>query len=184
MAEANSIPKRMSNRKRPLPSLEDMLKESDRIYSYNVVDGNLYWKGLTNPNRKGWPVIGSIVGGDDGHGYRMCLLLGHKFKVHQIVWLINKREFPQLPIDHIDGDRRNNRIENLRLATDIQNMQNTKKVKHPLGGVQKSRRGPNYTAKIIHHGETIWLGSFPSIELARDAYVEASRNLRGEFSPV
>lgn len=184
MADINSIPFRMGYRKRPLPKLEDMLVEADRIYAYDKEYGELVWREATNKAHPGRCVIGSYVGGDDGHGYKMCMLLGHKFKVHQIVWLINTREFPPMPLDHIDGNKRNNKIENLRLASDLMNMQNLSKVKHDLGGVQKSRRGPRFTSKITFNRAVHHLGSFDTPEEAREAYIQASRSFRGEFSPV
>lgn len=176
-------PRRMSNRKSPLPKLSDMLNEADLIYAYDADIGGLIWRAETLKGRCGKIVIGKQVGGDDGHGYRMCMLLKQKFKVHQIVWLVCKREFPSMPIDHIDGNRRNNKIENLRLATDHQNTMNISSAKREFAGIRPTASGKFRTA-FQYLGKKYTAGTFPTKEEARAAYIRLSRAVRCDFSPV
>lgn len=176
------IPKRMSNRERALPPSAELLAEATRLFSYNAVNGGLIWRCPANKQHPGKTKIGKMVGGDDGHGYLMCALLGHKFKVHQIVWLICKGALPELPIDHVNRDRRDNRIENMRLATDEQNIHNQKSNARKLSGVTKDTRGCGFAARIQHKGKKFYLGYFKTKEDANAAYVKASREIRGEYS--
>lgn len=177
-----SIPSRMNNRKRDLPPESELISEAKRLFKYDTQSGDLIWVQPKDKRHPGKCVIGSIVGGDDGHGYRVCALLGHKFKVHQVVWMICKNEIPKFPIDHINHNRRDNRIENLRLATDQQNLFNIKTSLNEYSGVRTSKN--NFRATIQHNGKKINLGSYKTKDEARFAYIIASRELRGEFSPV
>ena len=188
MATAKSISVRFSYRKKQLPELSVLLAEARRIYQYDAINGGLIWINHKNPKRT-WPAIGTPVGGDDGHGYKMCLLLGHKFKVHQIVWLVVNGELPPGSIDHIDGDRRNNRIENLRVVTDHQNSMNLASCKCDTAGVKrnhyrKTQLKRPYSAVVQHLGRKHSFGSYATIGEARAAYIEGKRKLCGEFSPV
>jgi hypothetical protein len=89
-----------------------------------------------------------------------------------------------LPIDHVDRDRRNNRIENLRLATDAENGANNVVTARPLAGVRKDPKGHGYRADLSIGGKKKYLGYFKTAEDAHAAYVAATREARGEFSPV
>lgn len=184
MATHDITPDRMRNRLKPLPPVETLLAEAKRIYRYDEATGNLVWIRPANPGHPGQAKIGGRVGGSDGHGYLMCMLLGHKFKVHQIVWLLNKGELARFPIDHKNRDRLDTRIENLRLAVDIQNSQNTNKMLGALTGSRSHRGRTGYSAIIQINGKKIYLGYYKSREEAHEAYVLGSRKYRGEFSPV
>lgn len=188
MADPESISVRFSFRKKPLPPTQDLVAEANRIYAYDTDNGGLVWKAHKNPKRP-WPLLGTAVGGDDGRGYKMCLLLGHKFKVHQIVWMLNYGYIPSLSIDHIDGDRRNNKISNLRIVTDHQNSMNLSASKGKLSGIKDlSKHRSNlkcpYAAVVQHNGKKHYFGFFQTKEAARDAYIAGKRFLCGEHSPV
>ena len=141
---------RMSNRKKQLPTNEVLFAAASEYFEYRE-DGGIYFK--KDPRRKECKtskIIGKQVGGDDGNGYLMCMLIGFKFKVHQIVWLLHTKEFPKKPIDHINRERRDNRIENLRLAEDIENMQNLRASTRPYAGVWKSPRSGRFMARMTY----------------------------------
>lgn len=175
---------RMAYRKKTLPATDILLAEARRIYGYDP-SGGLVLVAHANPRHPGRGVIGSAVGGDDGHGYLMCMLLGHKFKVHQIVWLICTGQLAYTPLDHINGNRLDNRITNLRAATDEQNGSNRRR-EGAVPGVhlQRGGRGVRYEASIGHKGQKIALGGYATKEEAEAAYIAASRKLRGDFSPI
>jgi hypothetical protein len=175
---------RMMNRRRELPSSESLLAEARRLFEYDASNGNLIWKSVANRAHPGKAKVGAIVGGDDGNGYRMCALLGHKFKVHQVVWLLQAGSLASHPLDHANRDRRDNRIENLREVTDSQNVANSVVQLRPLAGVKKDSKGRGYSASITVNHCRKYLGYFATAELAHAAYLEATRNVRGDFSPV
>ena len=78
---------------------------------------------------------GDKVGFINDKGYVAVNLLGKNIAVHRLVWMMQHGEMPAL-IDHIDGDRQNNRIENLRLANRFGNAQNKKLNKNNTSGVK------------------------------------------------
>lgn len=183
MATAEFSSVRFSYRKRELPPIDQLVSEARRIYAYNEDAKGLLWKEHKNPKRP-WPPLGSIAGGDDGHGYLMCLVLGHKFKVHQVVWMINYGEFPNKSIDHINGDAKDNRIDNLRLAEDVQNSQNLKTSKREFAGIKKYQNRKGFSAVVQYLGKKHYFGYFATMEEAHAAYLEGKRMLCGDFSPV
>lgn len=188
MAESQFTSVRFSYRKNPLPPNDELLAEATRIYAYDHENGGLIWKAHKNPKRP-WPLLGCSVGGDDGHGYKMCLVLGHKFKVHQVVWMLHNGSLPRMSIDHVDGDRQNNRIENLRVVTDHQNSMNLSAAKREFAGVKdQSKQRPTlkrpFAAVVQHSGKKHYFGYFETREDANAAYILGKRELCGEHSPV
>lgn len=171
---------RMQYRQRPLPSHSDLLAEMHRQWAYDSANGGFTW--ATSCQYK--PRSGSRVGGSDGRGYLMTRLLGHRFKVHRLVWLWHHGELPQGSIDHINRIRSDNRIENIRLATDLQNQGNMESMTRSFAGVSRDPKGRGFVARIQRHGKKTYLGYFATKDAARAAYVEASRRLRGEYSAV
>lgn len=182
MATQESISVRFSYRKKQLPPTAELLAEASRLYEYSHSERGLIWRGHKNPKRP-WPPIGTVAGGDDGHGYRMCLLLGHKFKVHQIVWLLEYGHLPLKGIDHKDRDRRNNLIENLRLASDLDNLQNISTSLNPNSGTKIGVGRTSFQAIVQHRGKKHYFGSFRTKEDAHEAYIGGKRKLCGIFSP-
>lgn len=183
MAEPKSISVRFSYRKRLLPAIDELLAEAQRIYEYNDALGGLVWKSHKNPKRP-WPPLGTLVGGDDGNGYRMCLVLGHKFKVHQVVWLLCTGSLPESSVDHVDRDRQNNRFTNLRLCTDLENIQNISTSLDQLAGSKLNVRG-KYSAVVQYKGKKHYFGhTHKTREDAHKAYLIGKALLCGEFAPT
>lgn len=92
---------------------------------------------------------------------------------------------PGLVVDHINGDRSDNRRENLRVCTRQQNMYNQQPrqgTSTPYKGVQLKDDGKRYKAYIKQHGRMLHLGYFPTAEEAAAAYDEAAHRLFGEFA--
>ena len=94
---------------------------------------------------------------------------------------------PELSVDHINGNKLDNRRSNLRLATHTENMQNRKMAKHNTCGFkgvwQRKRNGKtSYRAEIRCNGKRHTLGTFLTPNEAHEAYLKASRELHGKFS--
>lgn len=86
--------------------------------------------------------IGDIAGGKDKVGYQIVSINYQLFKCHRIIWALFYGEWPSGSIDHINGIKDDNRIENLRVVTVIENARNQKKRKNNKTGVTGiSRRG-------------------------------------------
>jgi HNH endonuclease len=91
--------------------------------------------------------------------------------------------FPASGIDHIDGNGLNNTRENLRLATVAQNQWNSRIAKNNKSGFKGvCLRQGRWTAQMSHLGQKIYLGTFPTAEIASMAYQTAAKELRGEFA--
>lgn len=116
----------------------------------------------------------------NAHGYVVISLLGcHAVKAHRLAWLIHHGEWPASDIDHIDGDRTNNRIANLRLSVGGINAQNQRRPRSDniSGhlGVSWSKAASKWTARIKVGKKYKHLGLFLTAEAAAEAYIQAKR---------
>ena len=109
-------------------------------------------------------------------GYGRININGKRYLVHRIIWIWHKGTFPSKFIDHIDGNKMNNRIENLREADQTINNHNAKIRKDNTTGytgVSFNRQIGKYRASITNNGTQIYLGDYPSVEEASCAYKKA-----------
>lgn len=89
--------------------------------------------------------------------------------VHRLVWEMHNGPIPQgMQIDHINGKRDDNRIENLRLVTQQVNLRNARLRDDSRTGIPGITRlvSGRYRVRIGHRGRTIYLGVFPTKEQA------------------
>jgi hypothetical protein len=107
------------------------------------------------------------------------------YEASRVVWFLCTGEQPPDYLDHINRDRTDNRMANLRPATASQNLANAKawKRRDPSipKGVKKEREG-RFSARIRVDGKVYPLGSFPTAEEAHAAYISAARDHFGEFA--
>lgn len=120
------------------------------------------------------------------NGYQFRNVRGKTIYEHRLVWLFFNEELPQV-IDHIDGNKSNNRIENLRAATHTQNKHNVPKRSHNTTGAKGVVFHPlcpikPYQAKIVKHGRTHSLGYYATVEEAAAAYEIGAKRIAGEFA--
>lgn len=121
-------------------------------------------------------IIDRSIGYVDG-GYLVFRFRGFNHKVHRVVWMIHNGEIPDgYEIDHINHDKLDNRIENLRCVTKIDNGRNQPKHRHNTSGftgVGWMRNCKKWRAEIRINNKTMYLGSFDDIEMAKKARREA-----------
>lgn len=114
------------------------------------------------------------------NGYRQIFVFGKRYMAHRLAWLYMYGEWPEDQLDHINQVRDDNRIANLRPATNKQNGENIRKFKHNTSGRSGvrwvSRRGA-WEASIRHHKKLIHLGTHPTIIDAVAARIRAEREL-------
>lgn len=79
--------------------------------------------------------VGSIAGSLHHTGYVQIGIKGKKYSAHRLIFLYHHGYLPK-EIDHIDGNRSNNLIENLRAATVEQNRHNRKLSKNNTSGIK------------------------------------------------
>ncbi len=120
------------------------------------------------------PEVGEEVGYCNGIGYLKLRVKGRKFSIHHIVWFLTRGSWPEKPLDHIDGDRGNNRPDNLRLVSTKENNRGYRK---PQQGTTSKYRGVSYSKKYDKYNagsEGTYSGRYKTEEeaaIARSLYV-------------
>lgn len=100
----------------------------------------------------------------DKDGYLMGRLDGKRRKAHRLIWKMLHGVEP-LEIDHIDGDKANNRPDNLRSVTKSENMRNAPRPRANISGVVGvSQRRGKWSARIKRNRRNIYLGDFHRFE--------------------
>lgn len=123
-------------------------------------------------------VIGSVAGSLDKLGYLRVHVLGKKYSVHRIVWLVVRGEFPNGDIDHINGVKTDNRICNLREVSKMENQRNKalgKNNRSGFIGVSFSKRDNMWNAQIVIRKKAIHIGTFKTPDEANTARLEFSK---------
>jgi hypothetical protein len=158
---------------------DSLLSQSMLLDIFEYQDGLLVYK-----RNKGRAKIGEAVCSRDNKGYRRAKIDGRHYFVHRLVFFMHHGYLPQF-IDHIDCNRDNNRIENLREASATQNNRNRKIAGHNKSGVKgvfwvakyqkwKAQCTVNYKQ---HH-----LGQFNRIEDAAEAVQQFRQAHHLEFA--
>ena len=118
-------------------------------------------------------------------GYRFGAVLGAKVFAHRAAFAIQTGAWPERLIDHRNGNKADNRWDNLREATDSQNQANTGPQKNnPVGlkGITFDKQTGRWRASIQIDGTRRCLGRYDTKELAKIAYDTAARNHFKEFA--
>jgi hypothetical protein len=105
------------------------------------------------------------------------------FSIHCLVYQHFGKDWnPELTVDHINGDRADNRIENLRMATQQEQNFNTKIYTNNKLGIKGVHfRNGKYRARTRFNNKLINIGTFDTLEEASEAYKTKARELHGEF---
>lgn len=124
--------------------------------------------------------IGDIVGRSLPNGYLYGCVNGSKVYMHRLAWLLHTGSWPAAEIDHRNGVRHDNRIENLREATRRENMQNQRAARvsnlsSRFIGVNWMKTKAKWRAEIRINGKKKHLGLFEVEADAAAAYIEAKR---------
>ena len=142
---------------------------------FEYKDGNLYKKQMKRDSarKNQWNAkhAGKKLGCLDSQGYiSTCLSIDGKgwyFSLHRLIFLYHHGYNPKY-VDHIDGNRSNNLIENLREVTKVENCKNARlssQNKSGKPGVYETPNG-NWIARISHNKKRLNLGTFSSLEEA------------------
>jgi len=149
------------------------------ILDYNKDTGIITWK-IGNGKRA---VQGNEAGYITDEGYRAIGINGKYIKSHRIAWAMHYGFQPDFQIDHINGIKNDNRIINIRLATQSQNKSNVNAPITNTSGVKGVvKRNGRYIAQIKHNQKNIYIGTFDNISDAEKARIEVEKKLFGEFS--
>ena len=128
---------------------------------------------LINRVTRGSSAAGAFAGSLNSWGYLQVCTKGKTYKVHRLVWLIEKGYWPS-ELDHINGIRTDNRIENLREVTRKENLRNQKtRCTNSSGVMGVGKEGGRWRARIRIDGRSIHLGYFERLEDAAKARKDA-----------
>lgn len=146
-------------------------EEASARYWYEPETGLIYSKHFKRP-----------VGVFDGGSYVVIQINRKLYKAHRLAWLLHYGEWPTLEIDHINGDKSDNRLSNLREATRQQNILNRRMFKNNTTGVKGVSRARNrFRAQLWHNGAPVLSQLFDTLEEAAAAYEAKANELFGEW---
>ncbi len=143
------------------------------ILHYNPLTGV-----FTRRESAGGRLAGSVAGSLNSHGYLQINVLKRLYKAHRLAWLYVYGTWPKNQIDHINRNRSDNRIANLRDVTHQQNMCNAGTYNTNTSGragVYWDKRDSRWRACIVNKGRPIRLGTFDSFDEAVAARVAAEK---------
>lgn len=156
-------------------------QELRNAFNYNPETGDMCWKIRPANNVK----VGAPIRAKNTSGYYHVGFKKKVYVVHRLIWLMTYDEWPDGEIDHVNCNKLDNRLENLRLATKGQNQSNRGKsegLTSKYKGVCWKKSNKCWTAQISHDGKCHWLGHFENELDAHKAYCEAAVRLKGEFA--
>jgi hypothetical protein len=161
-----------------MKSIDDVKQFWNSVFEYR--DGNLYWKeNSANRNNKG-----KLAGYLSGAKYYQVRLNGVAYYVHRVIYEMHFGE-TKSEIDHINRDKLDNRVENLREASRSQNIcNNPARSDNKLGikGVCFHKATGKYNAQININGKRKSLGFFKTIEEAKEKYLEYETLIHKDFA--
>lgn len=159
---------------RALPAI-DVLRA---VLNYDPATGVLTWR-KTGKGRK------SVEAGFiSSNGYLRIGINRSTFLVHRVAFAMHHGRDSAMELDHIDGNRLNNKIDNLREASRSQNARNLGGWSSVLKGVQRhpQRKRNPYVARICIDGRVTHIGCFSTAEAAHAAYLAEATRHWGEFA--
>lgn len=154
-------------------------ERASQLLTYCPTTGALRWR----VSRSGC-VAGEIVG-TPCNGYLQVQIDWVFYRAHRVAWLLHFGRWPAMGLDHRNGKRADNRIENLREATPEQNARNRGLCRRNTSGkvgVHPIKASGLWGAGIWSNGRQIPLGRFECQEAAIAARCEAERHYFGDFA--
>ena len=153
---------------------QDYVKQ---LFEYR--DGELYRKTSISNS-----YAGNKIGGLNMQGYLRAKINDKTYSLHRLIFLMHHGYLPKL-IDHIDGNKLNNKIENLRGATNVENLFNRKAQKNSKSGVKNvcwSKKRNKWVVQLHIDNKCKCFGSFDDLELAELVAQEARNKYHGSFA--
>ena len=161
-------------------ALESTLLTSDLLHTlFEERDGELYRK-VTRGGSK----AGSRAGHVGNRGYRIVVVNGRQYMEHRLIWIMHGNDPVQM-LDHIDGNQLNNRIENLRPATNSQNQMNMRLPKDNTSGIKGvswNKREQRWIGQVMLNQKSYRTKFFKDKEECGRAVAELREKLHKDFA--
>ena len=131
-----------------------------RTFEYDHDTGNLVWKIHKSSN-----ATPGAIAGNRHDGYTRIILNRKRYLAHRLIWFFVHGVWPE-QIDHINGVKTDNRLENLRNVSHIENMRNQRKPRHNssgIVGVRWYKKSMKWRACIYVSNKEKFLGDFENL---------------------
>ena len=151
----------------------------NELFRYDKETGDLIRKVSVSSRGK----AGDRAGAVNGNGYYVTTIEGAKYRNHRVIFLMHHGFLPAC-LDHIDTNKLNNRIENLRPATYSQNQYNSGMRKDNTSGVKGvtwNSKSSKWQVQIKYNGKYNYLGLYRTVTEATTAIHKVREQLHGEF---
>ena len=151
------------------------------LLEYDPVSGDITWSVDRSPKVR----RGDLAGWVTEDGYRELKVNGKSIKSHRVAWFLYTGNWPASEIDHVNGNRADNRWSNLREATPLQNACNKnlcKNSKSGYKGVSFCKRNNKWRAYISVNHKMKHLGYWNTAQEAAHKYDAACLDLHGQFA--
>jgi len=169
---------------KPTEEMDEYIRENLR---YDPETGHLWWIKLSE-NKSGMRNVDKPIGYSSKNYLRATIYfegLNRGYYLHRLAWFLHYGVWPDMQLDHINGVKDDNKIENLRPATSKENNRNRRSVKSSSSkykGVGWSKEKQKWKSYIKHNQVSKHLGYSTSEEEAARAYDKAARELFGDYA--
>lgn len=149
------------------------------VLDYSPETGEFRWKNKSTAYR-----VGLVAGSVKSDGYINIGIKRKYYKAHRLAWLYMNGVMPDSILDHINGDKSDNRISNLRLCSRVENQRNSSAINRTskLKGVSHNKKSGKWTAGIRVNGKYKYLGRYKTEEEAHAMYCFAAWRFFGEYA--
>ena len=146
------------------------------IFTYDPFTGVVTWThGVSNMPAN------SIAGCTNQSGYKVVTVEGKSFRLQRVIWILMFGHIPDgFYVDHINGNKLDNRLQNLRLATNSQNQQNRPAPKNNTSGyrgVTWHKQANKWMARLCHNKRRITIGFYDTPHEAYQAFKNEAKRL-------
>jgi len=145
--------------------------------SYNPETGDLLYKDTRNGNKS----VGEVAGYVDG-GYLRLRHKDRQWSCHRIAWALYYGEWPWGTVDHINGIGTDNRIDNLRVCSNSDNMKNRKPYSNRVFKGVYRKDTLSWKVYVTADNKQTYVGSFRCLGEALKAYDTKAKELHGEYA--
>jgi len=118
-------------------------------------------------------------------GYRVILINGRKYMAHRLAWMYEYGKIPEGCIDHINCNKLDNNISNLRECTMSENLMNSKLMRGTMSGIKGvhlHKPSGRWQARLRYDGKNRHVGSYGTKEEAKNAIIAKRNEVHGEFA--